>query len=256
MKEKSFKEKISEAREKLQTLERDLVKEKARDREPSAIQALDAEVKATLEEIGLLEAEGRRLQREPLIEKLEAVIVELQRKALTQLEQWDRLKKISLLADDLENLLGARRVWRRIDFVQCRVIDPVWRERKLPHVSTISRFPNQPLAEIGSTIDKRFRDEEVYELLSYQKAVEFETQGRVEIVKEGNPQFQEQVVADPKPKILDAACMVDFGLPVEMNGDLLPEFQAVAKEIGFFRINYLCACDLIRSQKMESGKKR
>jgi hypothetical protein len=253
MKEKS---KVFELREKLQVLEKNLAKEKSRGKEPSAIQALDQETKKIQEEIGVAEAEQRKIQREPLIEKLEAVLVELQRKALTQLEQWDRLKKISLLADDVENLLGARRAWKRVDFVQCRVVDPKWRERKLPHVSTISRFPNQPLAEIGSSVDKRFRDGDVYELLPYQRAVEFEAQGRVEIVKEGDPQFQEQVVADPRPKALDMFTGIDLGLPIEINGDFLPEFQSVTKEIGFFRLNYLGACNLIKSQKLGAGKKK
>jgi hypothetical protein len=253
MKEKS---KVFELQQKLFQLEKDLTREKDKGREPSRLMSLDTEVREIAEAIGVAEAEQRKLQQEPLLEKLEAVLVELQRKALTQLEQWDRLKKLSLLADDVENLLGARRAWKRVDFVQCRVVDPQWRERKLPHVSTISRFPNQPLAEVGSTVDKRFRDGEVYELLPYQKAVEFETQGRVEIVKEGDPQFQEHVVADPRPKALDMLIGIDLGLPIEINDDLLPEFQAVTREIGFFRLNYLGACNLIKSQKLGAGKKK
>lgn len=251
------KSRVVELREKLQTFEKNLAREKARGREPSAIQSLDVQVKETIEAIGIAEAEERATQRKPLIEKALSILEELQKKSFSQTGQWEKLRELYHLAEAVENLCGTRWHFKRVDFVKCKITDKAWRLRKLPSVITIGQLsPGQPLAEIGSRVDKRYEGAEVFESFQFEKAKKFESEGRVVIIDEANPQYEEQSIADQPPEVLNVVSSLDLGLPISLNGDdnFLPEFQKVKKELGFFRINFQSMSELVKAEKQAARK--
>lgn len=256
MKEKSFKEEIFSLREKLSQLEKDLRTERDKGREPSRLMALDMEAKEISKQIGIMESEERAAQRESLIEKVVSILGELQTKSLSQSDQWDRLRRLCGLANEIEKLIGVRKEWRRIDHVKVLIKEESWRQRRLPSISSTVRFPELGMMALGAgnVPDPRSDKTEIYEFLQFEKAKKFESEGRVVIIDEASPQYQEQNILDPSPEILDIVIALDFGLPVPLNG-LLSEFKAVEKEIGFFRLNFVCVQDFIRSQKQAAKKK-
>jgi len=231
-------ERISLLKEKLAGTQKELEQEIGRDKQPSLRMQLDHKCKQLQEEIGLFEAEARAEKRAELVEKMAPLVEELRTGRLSQREQWERLQRLCLLVEGTERLLGARRRWRRIDHVKCLILDPNWRERKLPHVPTFVLTPADPF-ESGSRIAPGHEGDEVHEWISWKQAHRLEKEGKLRIVDEGMPIYEEESVSDPRPPLLDIVRGLDFGLPVPdpTTGELLPEFAAAQKGGGFdFRL--------------------
>lgn len=256
---KNSKEKISELKAQLQTFERDLKKEMSKNRELSVISILDGKIKKTLEQVGILESEERAIQREPLIEKVVSILGELQAKLLSQSDQWDRLRKLHTLVDNIEKFIGVRKEWRRVDQVKVRILDEAWRQRRLPSISGTVRFPQLrgTAFDAGYSPDPHSEKSDIYEFLQFEKAKKFESEGRVIIIDEASPQYQEQNIIDPSPEILNIVNSLDFGQPVpSSDGIFLSEFEKARKELGgFLRINFECMHQLVSSEK-QIGKKK
>jgi hypothetical protein len=259
MKDKNFKDRVSEKKEELTKVEADLAREKARGKEPSTLHRLDQESKKIQEEIGVLESEGRARDREPLIGKGVSILVELQTKPLSQSDQWDRLKKLYGLVNEIEKSIGVRRIWKRTGPVKVRVLDQQWKARKSPSISSTVRYPQTGgmALDAGYVPDPRVGETDIFEFIEFARAEQLQKQGRVEIVDQGNPLFEEEIVSDPRPEILDTVTSLDFGLPVpSADGYLLPEFEKARKELGgFLRLNFESVHQLMSSEK-QAGKKK
>jgi len=241
----TISERLSILKQKLTATERELKEEKDRGKQPSRLMALDMETKKIQEEIGLLQAEERAQKRSEFTGRMVPILEELRTGRLSQKEQWERLQKLCLLAEATEKLLGARRRWRRIDHVKCLILDPAWQARKLPHVPTFAHTPAGPL-ESGSRIAPGHEGETVTEYLSHKQAMRLEKEGKLRIIDEGMPIYEEESVSDPRPPLLDIVRDLDFGLPVpDAEGELLPEFAQAQKEHGpGFRLSFDAASRL------------
>jgi len=239
-------ERLSLVKEKLGTTEKELEAEKARGQQPSLRMQLDHKCKQLQEELGLLESEQRAEKRAELLARMAPLVEELRTDKVSQRDQWDRLQRLCLLAEATERLLGARRRWRRVDHVLCKILDPAWRERKLPRVPTFAHTPAGPV-ETGSRVNPAREGDEITEYISWRQAARLEKEGKLRIIDEGMPIYDEESVSDPRPPLLDVVKALDFGLPVPDpgTGEILPEFAVAQKAVGFdFRLSFDAASRL------------
>ena len=249
------KSKVVELREKLSQLEKDLAKEKIH--EPSATQQLDGELKKTLEEIGLLEAEDRKLKRAKFEPRVKELLVKLRDDRLNESERFELLKEACKATLAIRKLLGMRTAWDRIDIIKCLVVDETWRSRKLPQISqsiitSMGKKSNESLAT-----NPIYSKEPVYENFPYKKAAQLAKEGKVEIV-DGNqaPQFEPRYVYDEEPEVLKTLYSIDLGRPIEIEGKLSPELQAIRKDDSSFSFNLDSIIKLVSEKEVEAYAKK
>jgi hypothetical protein len=188
------------------------------------------------ENIEILEAESRKAENERIAEEAKALLIKLQESQVTQFEL---LKELAAKRDEIEKNIRMRMVPERVDSVKVEVLDEVMKKRYQlsPPVNekvTIEKLPDFNIRYQVEKEEKVTNENSVIHIFPYKVAERLARQGKVKIIEDGHPKYENVPVRDPEPSVLKDFAEINLGYPVSINDELLPFFKEAKKKIGMW----------------------